>query len=354
MKRILHVCPDEKFIDFAINSFNSVESAKSDFIVISQSNSLKYIKNENVTIKSKWAFLCTILFKGLKNYEAVVFHSMQELYKLFIKFIPSKVKVCWIGFGFDYYESSKLISVDTAQLSGETRNLKKVLLNLDAAYNKVDYFCPVLESEFLPVANRLKLNAKYVDWNYGSSNALIQKLKNDYVKGDSILLGNSADPTNNHIEILNRLIKNNESRELVIPLSYGGNKSYIDSITTLLNASQLNYTILSDFITQDDYFGLLKRCSFVIMAHKRQQAVGNIIMMLSLGAKVILDEASPVCNYLSRLGFVFFTTENLESALTQPLDYEVALMNKKIALKQFNDDVTKRNTENLVSILCDN
>lgn len=70
--------------------------------------------------------------------------------------------------------------------------------------------------------------------------------------------------------------------------------------------STLNYTLLTDYISQQEYFDILKRCAFVIMNHKRQQAAGNVITMLSLGAKVILDKENPLYEYTLNKGFKVF------------------------------------------------
>lgn len=99
-----------------------------------------------------------------------------------------------------------------------------------------------------------------------------------------MLLSNSASEASNHIEIIDGLVKTNEKREVVIPLSYGGN-NYAEMIISKLSTTSLNYMILRDFLTKEEYFNILKRCSFVIMNHKRQKAAGNILIMLSLGAR---------------------------------------------------------------------
>ncbi|MBB1368463.1 TDP-N-acetylfucosamine:lipid II N-acetylfucosaminyltransferase [Pseudoalteromonas sp. SR44-5] len=345
MKRILHVCSDEKFIDYAISNFKNIGYVENDFVVITNNESLKYIKDRDVVIKSRQSFLKDILLYRLRTYDAVVFHSMNELFKLFLKFIPKRIKVCWIGFGFDYYIYSSLIKEKNKK---SIKNfIKKEIFDLDASYKKIDYFCPVLESEFESVALQLKLNAKYIDWNYGSSDKIVEKLKADYVNGDSILLGNSASETNNHIEIIDGLVKANEKREVVIPLSYGDN-NYAEMIISKLSTTSLNYTILRDFLTQEEYFNILKRCSFVIMNHKRQQAAGNILIMLSLGAKVFLDKENPLYDYFKCLGFKVFNKDNFNC---DNMSKDDVAINKELSLKSFNSEITINKTKALIDKL---
>lgn len=336
MKKILHVCSDEKFIDFAINNFNAITHVKNDFVVISKEKSLKYIKSKHVTIKSKSAFLLQILISRLKEYDAVVFHSLNDVFKLFIRLIPQRLNICWIGFGFDYYDYNQILPGRKVVKKGIKYFIKNRIFNLDASYQRINYFCPVLESEFEEASTRLRLNAQYIDWNYGSSDKIVDKLKNDYVDGDSILLGNSASETNNHLEIIDELVKLNETREIIVPLSYG-NSNYAEMIIAKLKSTSLNYTVLRDFLTQEEYFSILKRCAFVIMNHKRQQAAGNILIMLSLGAKVFLDKDNPLYHYFKCLGFKVFNKENLTFDYISVDDMGI---NKSLSLKCFNSEVT--------------
>ncbi|MBQ4834227.1 TDP-N-acetylfucosamine:lipid II N-acetylfucosaminyltransferase [Pseudoalteromonas sp. MMG010] len=350
MKKILHICSDEKFIDHAIVNFNAVDYVTNDFLVISNSKQLKYIKNDNVTIQSRKSFFIQILFGRLNEYDAVVFHSLTDVFKLFIKLLPKRLTICWIGFGFDYYDYSILMN-NHREVKGIKGFIKNKILNLNSAYDYINYFSPVLESEFESVSNYLNLKACYVPWNYGSSDSIIEKLKNEYVSGDSILLGNSGAETNDHIEVIKELISLGETREIIVPLSYGGSDEYVSSIISMLEKSSLNYTVLKDFITQAEYFKILKRCSFVIMNHKRQQAMGNIVMMLSLGAKIILDKNNPAYEYLVKLNFNIFDKTQLNSTLQKKLPSNIALKNKNLALENYNRRNTLDKTKRLVTTL---
>ena len=283
------------------------------------------------------------------SYSAVVFHSMTDVYKLFIKFIPKTVRICWIGFGFDYYERSKL-NLNRSFKERAKFYIKSNALNLCASYQRINFFCPVLESEFNSVVSRLNLNAEYVGWNYGSSNNVIERLKNEYVNGNSILLGNSATETNNHLAIIDELEKNNEQKEIIIPLSYGS-REYTKVIKTRLSKSKLNYTLLTNFMSQEEYFNTLKRCSFVIMNHKRQQAAGNIITMLSLGAKVILDKENPLYKYTLNMGFKVFDNKDLGYQLSKKLHEKDKASNKSVSVDNFNSIVTLEKTKNLINKL---
>lgn len=349
MKRVLHICTDEKFIDYAIVNFKNIDNVVNDFAVITNNKSLKYIKSKDVSIFSTRSFLKDILLGSLRRYDGIVFHSMNRFFKLIIKFLPRRVKVCWIGFGFDYYPNNTNENNNSIAKLAKSIIIDKIL-NLDLSYRRIDYFCPVLESEFDSVSSQLNLKAKYVDWNYGSSDKIVENLKDVYVDGDAILLGNSASETNNHIEMLDLFIENGEQREIVIPLSYG-DKAYARKIILKLENSSLNYTTLTDYLTQEEYFNILKRCSLVIMNHKRQQAAGNILIMLSLGARVILDRDNPLYEYFSKFGLYIEDKNSLYKKNEIKLPEDVMRKNKETSLKNFNSKMTNIKTRNLVELL---
>lgn len=345
MKKILHICTDEKFIDFAINNFNSISNVDSEFYIIT-SNSLKYVKNKDVIVQSKWMFLIHILLGKFNSFDSVIFHSLTNLFKLYIMLFSKKKKICWIGLGFDYYELKSNYKHKKSKIFFE-----RYFLN--SAYKRIDYFCPVLESEFKNVVNRLNLNAKYINWNYGSSDGMVELLREEKINGNSILLGNSAAETNNHFEIIDFLIEKNEKREVIIPLSYG-NIDYSKRLISKLKHSKLNYTILSDYLTQKEYFEILKRCAFVIMNHTRQQAAGNILVMLTLGAKVFLDKENPLFDYFVGLGFKVYEKSSLKSELDSFLQSKYIISNKSMSANNFNNKITREKTKRLISKLISN
>jgi len=60
----------------------------------------------------------------------------------------------------------------------------------------------------------------------------------------------------------------------------------------------------------EQYIKKLQGCGIVIMNHYKQQAVGNILMMLWLGSKVYLNESNTIYHYLKRIGIKIFSIDN--------------------------------------------
>jgi hypothetical protein len=109
--------------------------------------------------------------------------------------------------------------------------------------------------------------------------------------GTNILLGNSADPSNNHIEVFNKLTNYKDSDiKVYTPLSYG-NKKYAQNIIN--QGKKLlgdKFVPITDFMPKEEYLTLLAKIDIAVFNHNRQQAMGNIITLLGLGKTVYLKQ----------------------------------------------------------------
>ncbi|MBK7212021.1 MAG: TDP-N-acetylfucosamine:lipid II N-acetylfucosaminyltransferase [Bacteroidales bacterium] len=143
----------------------------------------------------------------------------------------------------------------------------------------------------------------------------------------TILLGNSADPSNNHIEALKILSRFNSQRiKIICPLSYYSDKDYIESVIKFGNAIFENKFIpLLDLLGANEYSVLLQSIDIAIMNHDRQQALGNIIPLLYLGKKVFLKESVSTFDYFRSANCVIY---RIESIYTLSFDEFIAIDQK--------------------------
>ena len=280
------------------------------------------ITAEKIKIKSK----SSTFWQGV---DIVVLHSM-FIYDITI---PSGIKVIWLGFGYDYYDliftskadyfnhkTKRLLKVEGGKekaktviksLSLKNRIKQKQRVKL---IERVDIFCPVLTKEYQLIKWPTKHIPKLMDWNYGTMEDDWAKAADIKLTGENILLGNSATHTCNHLDGID-LVTNTTSfnGKLVLPLSYG-DKEYGQ---TVKEYAQKNYPgeviALENFMSFDSYMKLISSCSFVIMPHKRQQGLGNIIMLMNLGAKIFLDKDNLLYDYLKENGFYIFALEDVSS-----------------------------------------
>ena len=86
-------------------------------------------------------------------------------------------------------------------------------------------------------------------------------------------------------------------------MSYSGKKGYVDHV---LQSGRLllgeNFSPLLDFMPLDEYNRLQSDVSVALFGNWRQEAIGNIIVALYLGAKVFLSHVNPVYEWHSLTG----------------------------------------------------
>lgn len=124
----------------------------------------------------------------------------------------------------------------------------------------------------------------------------------------AIQLGNSADPSNNHKEIIDKLAKLQESSGFAVytPLSYGL-ASYRDEIVAYGRAKLgERFFPLTEFMSSGQYDKYLEGIDIAIFNHRRQQGMGNTIALLSLGKTVWLRRDVTPWEYLTGIGLSVF------------------------------------------------
>ena len=372
---ILHIAPDDKFIDMAYNMFEKVSPNNNEFIVVTKQKKFRYIKTTPITKISHFEFLSKKFITSLGRYEFVVIHSLSDVAKQLILKSDDKIKFVWLGWGYDYYcyldkklllektlHLQKKISAQTPirkKILQKTKNfIKENILYRDASepikvFKKINFFAPVLYEDYLLLQNQFsKFTPQYLDWNYGTleDDLIKQDLK---ISGRNILLGNSATFENNHIEAIDLLCKLNlENRKIICPLSYGSEEYAKEVINYGKKKFGDKFEPLVDFMKIEEYNQIISTCSIVVMNHLRQQAVGNIIIMMYFGAKVFLNKENPVYKFFKSNGAIIFSMEELtnENIKTELTEYEKNI-NKEILKKYWSRDVILKKTKNLIETM---
>jgi len=222
--------------------------------------------------------------------------------------------------------------------------------------NRINYFSPVLEVEYAKIKkNYPKFKPQLISWNYGNiQDNYIKGLGDFEMSGNSLIIGNSATATNNHLDIFHILKLHNLSDnfdEIYLPLSYG-NLDYKTNIVKKATEMFDNITIMQDFIPYESYLEVLKTCSNVIMGHIRQQGMGNIIALLYLGAKIFFFKESIIYNDLIKKGYIVFTMEDLQDKILikNQLDSETVLKHRRLLDNEWGKEINKRNTIDICSL----
>jgi dTDP-N-acetylfucosamine:lipid II N-acetylfucosaminyltransferase len=338
LKLIVHIATDEKFIDTAHSIYEKAFPGMNYFLILQEQGNkdIKYLKkkdtyffvktNENFITKVEQfcEYSKVIVFHGMNYYQALIVH----------KLFKNSKKYVWSVFGGEIYNNNLIIkneSVGPKTYRQFVFNYKKWIKNIlrpahyllfkgkenpnsivKKSFRKMDYTAILFQEE---VNNYVKLGIinhtiKQLNFTYYPLDLVIKK-NDDFVKGNNILLGNSASYTNNHLEMFD-ILKNFElsNYQLITVLSYGNNE-YAKNIINLGNEIfGYKFKPLTEFLPQEEYQKILKECGIVIMNHHRQQAVGNVMNAIYLGAKVYLSEKNTLFHYLKRIGCHIFSVEH--------------------------------------------
>lgn len=377
--KILHLATDDKFLDHAFPVFEKVYPEANDVFVFATKTPLKYVKlrpNHIETKRSGFFYKKPKLSQEFyKKYDLVIFHSLNLSTFPELASIPEDTPTVWLGWGADYYEDLLghcPLYLDTTQeihrilITGKPRRkVAKLVKDLIRTFRpkgtkiraieKITIFSPVLPEEYNMVKSSRTWRSfpSFASWNYGTmEDNLIKGFEGERVTSNSILVGNSATYTGNHAEafdLLHELGVND--RQVVVPLSYG-DPQLAKKLTSIGHEYfSDNFLPLMDFMPIQDYVASIKKCGYVIMNHIRQQAVGNIVIMLYLGARVFVRQENPVYDFFKKSGVVISTVQELSAdpkLLEMPLTEEERARNKAFVSVYWSRERAYERTRELV------
>jgi dTDP-N-acetylfucosamine:lipid II N-acetylfucosaminyltransferase len=380
---ILHLVNDEKFVDMGFREFENAFPGQNRCFVLPDIDAINYIKRTPYRrIKNFSEISSTEFIDTLRTFDLIVMHGLDRFQIEVLKYAPEGIPIVWIGYGYDYYDliSNKvdLMSPWTKKLFFDQRKMRVQKMNIPTLATKlfsrvehwlkwgknkedlltrIDYFAPVLSEEYAIVKNAIgkKFKAEFIDWNYGTlEDDLIGSFAKSRVAGNSILVGNNSYYINNHADIFKLLSHLDiEDRQVVVPLAYG-DIVYRDVIIKVGKETfGKNFYPLSNFVSIEEYIKIISSCSVAIMPHLRQQALGNIITMMHLGATIFLHECNPVLSFFKSKGAHIFSIEALEKDHAL-IDFRLSEMqieqNRKILEKYWSREESARKTMALVTL----
>ena len=215
----------------------------------------------------------------------------------------------------------------------------------------VNYVITVLPDEFNVIKKEFSLDAEYIDYNYG-----VNKFNSfsNIPLGDSILIGNSATSSNNHLDVFD-IIKGT-NKKVIVPLNYGAYdyKKYKELVMSeAMRIFRSSFTAIEEFLPLNDYRELTLSCNTVIMYHVRQQALGNVFMALFQGMRVFLNSKSLTYSYLKDKGMIIFDLNQDYELAGIELNQEDKLINKQIVLNLRGREVIKEKTRSIINLYND-
>lgn len=349
----LHLVNDEKIINRTVDMFEKVWPGNNLFVVFTRKPSFSLVsKRDNVVSIAEFN-------KRLKtrHYDKIFIHNMKRRKMNLVKRIDTTdTKVYWIVWGADLY--NKLLEPKGFPMYAPgtwgarhapgllsrwvkrrkaARNLKFIkemvdYIVTDTTYNDFEYL-----TKYYP-----ELTSKpWRDFFYYPIDVILGKeLINATVCGNGIMVGNSASATNNHQYVFERLSKLDlSSRHVITPLSYNGKKKYVAEVCRI--GEELfggDFEPLHHFMPLEEYNRVQARTGYAFFGNFRQEAVGNILIVMYLGAKVFLCKQNPVYEWALSVGLKVFDIDTLEqSDIDMPLDEKSRADNRRILTELFNE-----------------
>lgn len=335
---IVHIATDEKFIDSAYAIYEKAFPGMNLFLILKRKEEVDilYLKqiDKYIFVNTNFDFV-NVVEDYSKAARIIVFHGMNYFQAILANKISKHSKqYVWSVFGGEVYNNNLIIkngSVGLKTYKNFIFSYKKLIKDFfRPAYNlfflgigfpnklvkksfmKID-FTAVLYDEELNYYKKLGIvssNIKHLKFTYYPFDLVINKYDN-FANGKNILVGNSASYTNNHLEIFEILEKFDLiNYKIIAPLSYG-NLEYAKKIIDLGKEKFCDrFYPLTQFIPLQEYQKVLQGCSIVIMNHHRQQAIGNVMNAVYIGAKVFLSEKNTLFHYLKRIGCHIFSVEH--------------------------------------------
>ncbi len=277
-------------------------------------------------------------------------------------------KIIWIQWGQDLYSivsfpqydhltNNFMKKISYSSIKIKLENLFKLffmrIFYLDVV-NKIDFISFVTKGDFLLLNQKINIPHNKVITDFCYPNPIdFEKLDQMELKHGKlkyftrttsklILLGNSGDPSNNHIDALILLSKiKNQDFSIVCPLSYGPYPEYIKEVLKIGNQMfKKRFIPLLKFIEGDKYYQILDQIDISIMNHNRQQGFGNIRLLLFLKKKIYMKKQNPIYNHLIGRKVSVLTIEDLIASIEKDenvFDNENDLqMNKQFVLENYN------------------
>ncbi len=384
--KIAHVVDDEKFIDHCIAIFEHNDEIENTFFLVAPQDDYKpvHVRKIDQLIIKRRAYFSSDEFHGcLKTYDCLILHCLDFKKIKICLLAPARLKIIWSGWGADYYnwittvdeqlfqpETIRFLNSRPFQRGVALRALmelaKKILRPLrrrlylnklfDDALQRIDYFSSPIPEDYDLLLFLLgsKFRAQYIQLNYGSLKMIMPNGGNQ-LHGNHILIGNSATPTNNHLDLF-KLIKTRglNGRKIIVPLNYG-DKDYALYVTSIGKKwFGEDFEPILEFLPLQEYDSIISQCSTAIMGHRRQQGVGNTIALLYRGARVYLDQANPFYWFLRNRGAHVFTIQELASGMALqagPLTPKQIHLNREILTNFWGEESVFGNIQRLVEKL---
>jgi hypothetical protein len=279
----------------------------------------------------------------------IIIHQLNKpilMLELLMLYPKSFSKMSWILWGGDvYFNKYRSNSIKDNVLEV----LRKIVIT------KIPTIVSYIKGDYDYINDNYKSKAKYIKAKYPSpiDIDIIKEMRfknTDNNQTINILVGNSADPSNEHLatfKLLKRFI--DEDIKIYAVLSYGGSKEYINDVTVYAKKTFGNkFTPIYDYMNFKQYLEFINDTDICLFNHKRQQGLGNQIVFFALGKKVYISDTTTPFSYYKDLGIDLCATEYIKKMnfheFSKKINYK---NNRKLILEDIDEKTIKKEWENV-------
>lgn len=306
----VHIVTDNPvYIDHFIQKVQSTSNSLNFFIYIGEKE-IQNIKSEKVL---RYSIKELNLFIQNNDVSKIFIHFLDDFAIDFLNSYNIDIPIYWFFWGSDgyrhpllkktiYLSQTKKILSDLAPRRGIKKILDKyrdysLAKKMDIALSKIDFCCNQVVGDFNLIKStspNLKMQHKWFSYNSVEQLELDSTTIDSKNKGLTILLGNSANPSNNHLEAMEILYEfKNEIEKIYCPLSYSGSDQYIKSIEKKgVDKFGNKFVALKQFLAPSEYHSILDQIDVGFFYHVRQQAFSNSLNLLQRNKKIMMNKNS--------------------------------------------------------------
>lgn len=379
--KILHLIIDHQVIERTLGVYEKVFGGCNDVLFFGSpvfkhlhkhKGSPVVLRNQGMKIGKNFDF---------SGYTHIIAHYLTMDMIDFIKSAPMNIHVCWEVYGADLYNQflvpngfelfyTNPIKYDkygvfrrrlpflfklALEIKGHKYQfdfqINKQFNYISQRINSIQHGC-YYDAAFIEQYASKKIHS-YEVFNYSLSEVLGNLKETPFFDGDTIMVGNSASYSNNHLYVLNLLkgMELNNKLRFTLVMSYGGSKQYVSEVENAYNSFfPQKVEVLTDYLPLRLYNQLFLSVKSMIMSAWRQESIGTIIMGFYLGIKIFMSEKSPLYKWFVDCGFKVFAIETTKGEdLDTPLLLKDKRQNRKLVLERYNEERIMRSLkENIV------